>query len=49
MCASMPGHFSPVRFFVIPLTVARQALQSMGFSRTDLLLPTVLIKVHEKK
>ena len=48
MCESRPSHFSCVRLFAISLTVACHALQFMGFSRTDLLLPTVLIEVHEK-
>ena len=35
MCACMLGHFSHVKLFAIPWTVARQAPLSRGFSRQE--------------
>ena len=35
LCVCMQSHFSPVRLFVTPWTVARQALLFMGFSRQE--------------
>ena len=34
-CVCMPSHFSRVRLFVTPWTIAHQALLSMGFSRQE--------------
>ena len=37
VCECMLSHFSSVRFFAIPWTVARQAPTSLGFSRKGIL------------
>ena len=35
VCARVLSHFSPVRLFATPWTIARQAPLSMGFSRQE--------------